>query len=140
MSAGYMRSIYRLFGGLVVLFATTAQAGFIPRYYCQRSEGGKFTDFVLTVNGRNVTVQPYNAPESPGVRIYRGAVTKVYPSGNVLVNLTNYSQVTFLSPFPNMIFTASLFANDSIGYARVFVGKTPAQDAIMVCDNKKVFY
>ncbi|MBS1959316.1 MAG: hypothetical protein JST80_07595 [Bdellovibrionales bacterium] len=140
MSAGYRSSIYRIFGGLVVLFAMNAHADNLSRYYCQRSEGARFTDFAITISGNNVALQPYNGPESPSVRIYRGTVSRVYPSGNVVVDFNTFSQAQFLSSYPNMLFTASLFAKGTDGYARVFVGSDPSQDAIMVCNTKKIFY
>ena len=144
MSEGYRLGVVRNFAGLLVFLTSafifsSAFAGDTSYYYCRTSQGPRFTDFSLSITGNAVTLQPYTSPESAGTRIYHGNVTRVDGDGNYVVDFNSYSQVQFLSAYPNMILTASLFGKLSTGNVRILTSN-PANDTIMVCEIKKIFY
>jgi hypothetical protein len=144
MSEGLESGIGYLFAGLIVIFASVipfdcAEAA-NSYYYCRTSQGLKYTDFALTITPTTVVLQPYTSPESPGTRIYHGKIAQVYGNGNILVDFETYSKIHYLSSYPAILFTGSLFAKAASGMARVFTSSNPANDSIMSCEIKKIFY
>lgn len=145
MSRGNQPGIGYIFAGLTAvflgLFAAPAFAGDTAYFYCRKIQGNSYTDFALAVTGSKITLQPHASPESPGVRIYHGQASRITPSGNIMVDFNTYSMTQFLAPFPNVLVTPSIFQKGTSGYARVYNGgSNPANDTIMACEVKKIFY